>query len=460
MTTTDPTAHTSAVADHAPENEPSRRRGHIGLIVIGSVAAGLIAALLLSLAVFAGAREHVITGALLLGFALGWAMLAVLSARWTDQPQRWALVPAAAMGAVGAAVLLLPLNNTAMRSAGWIWPPLLAALAVWIVIQARAHLHNAARPLVVYPLCAVLALSAVGGITETVWEAASHNPHPAAGATFDVGGHRLYLECSGTGSPTVLLANGAGEHTPSWAWITPAVARDTRVCAYDRAGLGWSSAAAGPQDGVQLATDLHALLKAAHVPGPYVLAGHSVGGAYNMVFAARYPNEVAGMVLLDSSSPEQFTLPTYPSFYSGYRRVSALFPTLARLGLARVTFGTGFAGLPAAARGQEQALVSTTTEQNGQRDEWSMLPTAFNQAKALRDFGAKPLVVITAGRGQLTGWPAVQDKLAKLSSNSAHRTIAGAEHAALLDDHRFAADSSQAIHDVLTSVRTGAPVTP
>lgn len=111
-------------------------------------------------------------------------------------------------------------------------------------------------------------------------------------------------------------------------------------------------------------------------------------------------------------------------------------------------------------RQPRQALVSTTAEQNSKRDEWSMLPTAFNQAKALRDFGAKPHVVITAGRGQLTGWPAVQDKLARLSSNSAHRTIAGAEHAALLDDQRFAADSSKVIHDVVTSVRTGAPVTP
>jgi pimeloyl-ACP methyl ester carboxylesterase len=456
MATTE-TSPTSAVTDH-PDGELHRRRGHLGLLVIGSVATGLIAALLLTLVVFAGAREHVITGALLLGFGLGWLMLAMLTGRWSDQPQRWALVPAAAMGTVGAAVLLLPLNNTTMRLAGWIWAPLLAGLAVWMVIQARRRLHSTARIFVVYPLCAVLALSAVGGITETVWEAASHNPHPAAGATFDVGGHRLYLECSGTGNPTVLLSNGAGEHTPSWAWITPAVARDTRVCAYDRAGLGWSSSAAGPQDGVELATDLHGLLQAAQVPGPYVLAGHSVGGAYEMIFAARYPNEVAGMVLLDSSSPEQFRLPTYPSFYSGYRRVSALFPTLARLGLARVASGTGFAGLPPAARSQEQALVSTPAEQNGQRDEWSMLPTAFNQAKALRDFGAKPLVVITAGQGQLSGWSAAQDKLAKLSTNSAHRTIAGVEHAALLDDQRFAGNSSQAIRDVVTSVRTGTPL--
>jgi pimeloyl-ACP methyl ester carboxylesterase len=311
-----------------------------------------------------------------------------------------------------------------------------------------------------YPLCAVLALSAVGGVTETVWESASHNPHPAAGATFDVGGHRLYLECSGTGSPTVLLANGFGEHTPSWAWITPAVARDTRVCAYDRAGQGWSGSASDPQDAVQIATDLHALLRAAHVPGPYVLAGHSVGGAYDMVFAARYPSEVAGMVLLDSSSPEQFALPTYPSFYSGYRRVSALFPTLSRIGVGRVAFSTAFAGLPAAARNDEQAFVATGAEQRGQRDEWSMLPTAFDQAKALHDFGAKPLVVISAGKGQLTGWPAAQDKLAKLSTNSAHRTIPGAEHAALLDDERYAGNSSRAIRDAVISARTGRPLTP
>jgi hypothetical protein len=130
------------------------------------------------------------------------------------------------------------------------------------------------------------------------------------------------------------------------------------------------------------------------------------------------------------------------------------------MGVARVTFGAGFIGLPSAARSQEQALVSTAAEQNSQRDEWSMLPTAFNQAKALRDFGAKPLVVITAGQGQMTGWPAAQDKLAKLSTNSAHRTIAGAEHAALLDDQRFAGNSSQAIHDVVTSARTGTPLTP
>ena len=88
------------------------------------------------------------------------------------------------------------------------------------------------------------------------------------------------------------------------AWIAPAVARDTRVCVYDRAGRGWSDAADGPQDAVQTATDLHTLLDRAHIPGPYVLAGHSFGGLYVLTFAATYPDQVAGLVLLDSTAPK------------------------------------------------------------------------------------------------------------------------------------------------------------
>jgi pimeloyl-ACP methyl ester carboxylesterase len=86
-------------------------------------------------------------------------------------------------------------------------------------------------------------------------------------------------------------------------WISPAVARDSKVCVYDRAGRGWSEAADGPQDGVQTAGDLPTLLDRAHAPGPYVLAGHSFGGLYILTFAANYPDQVAGMVLLDSTAP-------------------------------------------------------------------------------------------------------------------------------------------------------------
>ena len=86
-------------------------------------------------------------------------------------------------------------------------------------------------------------------------------------------------------------------------WITPAVARDTTICVYDRAGRGWSEDADTPQDALAISTDLHTLLHRAGVPGPYVMAGHSFGGLYTLTFAANHPDEVAGMVLIDSTSP-------------------------------------------------------------------------------------------------------------------------------------------------------------
>ena len=131
----------------------------------------------------------------------------------------------------------------------------------------------------------------------------------------DVGGHRLYIECTGSGGPAVILQAGLGASSSSWAGIAPAVAATTTVCTYDRAGHGRSDEV-GPQDGIALATDLHTLLERAGVPGPYVLVGHSSGGPYVRVFAAQYPDEVAGMVLLDAQPADAFTaLPDYPGFY-------------------------------------------------------------------------------------------------------------------------------------------------
>ena len=435
------------------------RRGPIGWIVGAALFIGAAAALVLVVFVVAGAQEHVITGTALLGFALGWALLAVLSEWRTSQPQRWALVPGAFFAVCGVALLLLAPTDKVMTALGWVWAPALFVLAVWMLIQARRSLFSWTRAWLIYPVCAVTALVAVAGAVETV-RGSSAPGMPAGAQTYDVGGHRLYLQCTGTGSPTVVLANGAGEDTGSWAWIAPAVARDTRVCSYDRAGQGWSETAGSPQDGVQLATDLHALLAAAHVPGPYVLAGHSVGGTYDLVFAARYPTEVAGLVLLDSSSPRQFALPEYPGLYDTYRRASALFPSLARLGLGRLAFGNGFAGLPPEARAEEQALASSARELRSQRDEWSQLPTAFTQAQAMTDFGAKPLLVITAAQGQPRGWSAAQDELAALSSNSVHRTLTGATHESLLDDQKIATQSTAGIRAVVQAVRAGTRLQP
>lgn len=402
---------TTLGASSTQPDAPTSRRGRIGWIVAASLVVGAAAALVLIALVFAGAREHVITGMALLGFALGWGLLALLSRR-TDQPQRWALVPAAFFAVSGIALLLFAPGDEVITVLGWVWAPALFILAVWMLIRAHRHLVTWTRAWLIYPVCAVTALVAVAGAVETL-RGSSAPGVPPGSQTYDVGGHRLYLQCTGSGSPTAVLANGAGEHTGSWAWIAPAVALGTRVCTYDRAGQGWSETPGSPQDGVQLATDLHALLAAAHVPGPYVLAGHSVGGTYSLVFTARYPTEVAGLVLLDSSSPQQFGLPDYPGLYDTYRRASALFPSLARLGLGRLAFGNGFAGLPPAARAQEQA------------------------------FAASP-------REQLTG----------LSANSQHRTLPGATHEALLDDQHIAAQSTQGIRAVVQAARADTPLQP
>ena len=307
--------------------EPTRR-GRIGLIVAGSLAGGLVAAVVLVAAPFVAAEENVLTGVVLLGFAFGWALLAVLSVRFTDQPQRWAAVPAAFMALAGLALLI---GSEAVHDLlSWVWPPALFGLVVWMFLRARRQLRNRSARWLVYLVLAALGIAAVGGGYETVRESLDARAYPMPGQLIDVGGHRLHLHCTGSGSPTVVLEPGLGGASSDLGWIAPAVARDSRVCVYDRAGRGWSDAADGPQDGAHIAADLHTLLDRAHVPGPYVLAGHSFGGLYVLSFAAQFPDQVAGMVLLDSTAPKPGPArPSNTESYSVLRRVSALLPAAA-----------------------------------------------------------------------------------------------------------------------------------
>ena len=158
-----------------------------------------------------------------------------------------------------------------------------------------------------------------------------------------------------------------------------------------------------------------------------MLAGHSTGGTYALNYAAQYPQQVAGVALIDSATPYQFDLPDYPSFYSTFRRVFALFPSLARAGIARPTLGTGFATLPPDARDQARTFASSPRELRANRNEFLELPTVFEQAKALKSLGNKPLAVLSADRDQQRGWATYQEKLARLSSNSVHRTARGSD---------------------------------
>jgi len=331
---------------------------------------------------------------------------------------------------------------------------------VWMTVQARRTLRSITRRLILYPLFVGLVVAGVGGGYETIQEQVNRSTTAMPGHLVDVGGRRLYVHCTGSGSPTVVLVSGLAETSVYWGgWIAPAVAQNTTVCAYDRAGQGWSDPPASPQDGAAVATDLHTLLADAHIPGPYVLVGHSTGGAYARVFAARYPDQVAGMVFLDSQPNEAFTgLPDFPSQYSIIRRATALFPSLARLGLFRLVNQFASDPLPVPTRDEERAVVSTASLNRIQRDEFAALPMTLKEAAELTTLGDRPLIVVTAGKGAEAGWLPLQDKMAGLSTNSVHRVLPDIDHPGVIHDKAGAAVASQAILDVVASVRSGGPL--
>jgi len=447
VTVTPPSPTPIPTPEHEAQERPYRpdpgSRGHIGWVVAGSLAAGLVAAALLVAAPFIPPTEAGVTGAVLCGLGLGWAMLAVLSVRFTDQPQPWATAPALFMGLSG--LLLVAFGSSVHEILTWVWPPTLLALVIWMLVRARRQLRSPSRRWLLYPVLAVLALASVGGGYQAVREAVDARANPMPGQMIDVGGRRLHLNCTGSGSPTVVLEPGAGGTSSDLARIAEAVARDTLVCVYDRAGRGWSEPADTPQDATQIATDLHTLLHGGNVPGPYVLAGHSFGGLYALTFAARYPDEVAGMVLVDSTAPASAAHPSATRPGDGAsddltRRVSALVSSLARLGLGRLV------GVPTASH-----LRSTI-------DEYVQAHSSTEEAASLRDFGDRPLVVLTAGSGSDAAWSAQQDALATLSTDSVHRVVEGINHPGMVADEKGAAATTRAILDVVSSIRTGRPL--
>src|SRR5215218_8440058 len=162
---------------------------------------------------------------------------------------------------VGLALLVLGPSGRVLGWLGWVWPLLLATLVVWSWRGAHRSLHNWSRRALLYPAFVILGLVALGGAYETISEATTSNA-PTTGRTYLVGGHSLYVNCAGSGSPTVILFNGLGERTPSWAWVQRDVATQTRVCVFDRAGQGWSGEAPGLQNAHRLAADVDGLLAA------------------------------------------------------------------------------------------------------------------------------------------------------------------------------------------------------
>ncbi len=193
--------------------------------------------------------------------------------------------------------------------------------------------------------------------------------------------------------------------------------------------------------------------------GPYLLVGHSIGGTYALTYASQYPQQVAGMVLLDSSSPEQFTaIPSYAGQYAVLHRVEALMPTLNRLGLGRVIAALTSSHLPTAAADQVTTLTASANGARSASEEWQVLPALFKQAQALATFGNRPLAVLSASESEKAtgGWAAAQNRLAALSTQSVHHVV-DSTHMGLLEDQHGSAAAVAAIDHVIAAVRTQSP---
>jgi len=323
---------------------------------------------------------------------------------------------------------------------------------------ARTIAQRAGRA--VLGLALVLALLAgAGAFYQAAATGRAQRAQPAPGAMVDVGGHRLHIACSGQGGPTVVLDAALGNMSAHWAWVQQEVARTTRVCAYDRAGLGWSEAGPGPRDAAQITSELHALLGNAGIPGPYVMVGHSFGGLYAQLYAAQYAEQVAGVVLVESSHPQQFTrLPDGPQNYDMARRLYTVAPVLAELGVARLLgLSAPPPDLPAAQRAQINAWAGSTRHVATTAEEFRAAPDTLAQVGTVHGLGNLPLAVVSAGE-QSPGWLALQNELAALSTNSSHHVVDGATHTSVVDDPGHARATSTAIVEVVDAARNTRPL--
>ena len=272
-------------------------------------------------------------------------------------------------------------------------------------------------------LVAFLCLMLVGYGYEPLAEAADDRAYPPTGQLVEVGGHRLHIHCTGTGNPTVVIEAGLGDWSTTWGFVQSEIAKTTRVCTYDRAGLGWSDAGPFPRDAAQFARELHILLQNGNIPGPYLMVGHSLGGLGVRVFVHDYASEIAGVVLIESMNPRQLTQsPTevQPQANPQSRLYSGL-GVLARFGLVRLLARPVSRILSPSIPPNENAYYSRyvrSQSMQAARDESLGLAASGAEASAVKNIGDLPLIILTARRNDLPGWQQWQTELLQLSPNS------------------------------------------
>jgi pimeloyl-ACP methyl ester carboxylesterase len=295
------------------------------------------------------------------------------------------------------------------------------------------------------------------------------------GQLVDVDGHRMHIRCTGSGTPTVVIDAGNACFGLEWTPIQERLAETTRVCTYDRAGYGWSDAGPSPRDGATAVAELHTLLQAASEPGPYVLVGHSLGGIHARLFTTQYPDEVAGLVLVDTAA--EYTLS--PEREAEMRASIGFYQVMHLLtgsGLLRVLGPLGGEGsMPETARKLPDALQETYLNLLLDQQQYATAIAEMTQlGETLRQTGKamngahplanRPLIVLTAGQRMAPGSTPFDDQLVPVSRESidAQSTLAalssqGEQRLIEQSGHQIHLDAPEAViaavHDVIQMIR-------
>ena len=286
-----------------------------------------------------------------------------------------------------------------------------------------------------------------GAAAEAVMRARAARQYPVLGRLVDIGGRRIQLDCRGAGSPTVVLESGLDTYgSLSWALVHDSIATTSRTCAYSRAGIMWSDAAGGAFDSKTVAEDLHAALAKAGERAPFVVVGHSLGGPYALIFTGLYPAEVAGLVFVDASHPNQFERlrkATGNSMEAPTGMLSAV-AALSWTGVMRLIPDGAPSKLPPATVRAQHAYLSTSL--GSAVRELKAIPSTLEAADQHRQLADRPLVVLTAmapnpeavlksaglTRDQddrrRVAWKALHDEEATWSTHSRHELVPDATH--------------------------------
>jgi len=291
--------------------------------------------------------------------------------------------------------------------------------------------------------------------------------YPAPGQLVDVGGYKMHINCTGQGSPTVILAAGMGDFSLTWAKVQPEIAKYTRVCSYDRAGLGWSEPSRGPRTANTMVKELHTLLVNANVEGPYVLVGHSMGGVLMRVYANNYPKEVNGMVLVDSAHEGQMNLlpESMLKAIEDMASQARIFELLSSTGLmAMAPQNIPNPGIPDDAYAQYQAIMATTENMAMGTVEMNTIEESYTEVRAahITSFGNMPLIVLSRGywdpissisdadnKQAWEVWQALQSEMVGLSSDSKQVIAKHSGHNIQLDQPDLVIDAIRETIDAI-----------